>query len=213
MRPRSVAPYSRSLALSLIAIAGYSTVAQSAPRVQLSWSATSSSQTNLSAPTSARHLYLHALSGASNFKGAEFDLRWTPTGDVDAPCLVQSGYAFRTSTSTCTYLNRGISIPLISVDDPDRFHVAWSNTSVDTTCDHGVIADLTIEFEGCSDPTARFALCSVSLLDGDNVLHEVAPESLGVAATVNGGGSYTLLCDDSAGDSTCSTTVLTSRSS
>jgi len=164
-------------------------------RAQLSWSSTNPSVANLTSPGESSRLYLHLLHGVSSYKGAELDVKWDPSGDPEAACIAHIATDFKTSTgATCTYLNRGTSLPIVDADEPGHFHVSWANSQAFAGCAAGAIVVMTFAFDGCEDATASFAVCSLSLLDSSNVRIDVPAESLGVPATVLGGGEYAPEC-------------------
>lgn len=92
----------------------------------------------------------------------------------------------------CTYLNRGVSVPVVTVDEPGHLHVAWANSEALTTCTGGgnVVA-LTFEFDGCFDPSGCIKLNLASLLDNENSIDLLDVTSS--VATILGGTSS---CDN-----------------
>ena len=165
---------------------------------QLAWSAVSSSEHDITNPGTDHNLYLHLTSNVTSFKGAEIDLKWSPPGDPEAGCLVHTGSSFRTSSgTTCTYLNRGLSVPVTTVDEPGHLHLAWANSEAFTACTQGVALQLSFEFDGCADPTAVFQICSLSLVLADNSADTLLATNLGQPATVLSGGSYSVSCGES----------------
>ncbi len=174
-------------------------------KAELSWSATTVS-TNTNNPTSTANLFvrLTSLDGQPiSYKGAEIDLRWTPTGSDDigsGPCIFLSSVNYKTS-STCgtsaasTYLNRGSAVP-VTVQTDSSFSVGWANTTYNTNCTAGNAIILTFDFSGCGTfdppldvPTSIFTLCSVNVLDSLNVKDAVSVT--GGQATVNSGTGLT----------------------
>lgn len=156
---------------------------------QLSWSATSD-VTSLSAPGGSAALHLR-LRGLTSFKGAEIAIRWAPASDIPSTCLVLEGAAFRTGAgATCTYLNRGVALPVVTRDDSTGYAVSWANSDAFTSCASGDAVQLTFDLTGCQALNgASFALCQVTILDRFNGLRSVAPESLGSAVTLGAGES------------------------
>jgi hypothetical protein len=151
----------------------------------LSWSA-SGIQSDLGSPGAANNLYVRVV-GAAAFKGGELDLTWNPQGDGDA-CAAHTGTQFKTSTA-CTYLNRGTTVPVTTVDAPGHLHVAWANDQTNTSCSAGGnIVVLTFEYDGCEDAHGCLSLNSLTLLDGDNV--QDAATISGATATIQGGSTY-----------------------
>jgi hypothetical protein len=170
-----------------LVVAIHPTVAM-AITVQLSWSATFT-QTSLMTPGELNNLYVRLTSGVMSFKGAELDLRWSP-GDPTVGCIAKTGITYKTSAwTTCTYLNRGTAVPVVSADEPGHLHVAWANSSSMNSCIGGTILQISFEFDGCEDPIAVFQICSLSVLDSLNVSHDIPSADLGDPATVLGGGS------------------------
>src|SRR5437762_12594404 len=102
----------------LLATVVHATATFATLTAQLSWSATAT-QTNLTTPGELNNLFVLLPTGVSSFKGAELDLRWDPAGDPDAGCIAKTGITYKTSAgTTCTYLNRGTAVPVISTDEP-----------------------------------------------------------------------------------------------
>ena len=172
-----------TLMVATLAHAGLNAGAQA----WLTWSA-SGVQSNLTTPSVSSNLYIR-VSGAHSFKGAEADLVWNPPGDGEA-CAVHTNTLYRTGTN-CTYLNRGVTVPVVAEDIPGHLHVSWANTLADTLCaDGGNIAVLQFEYDGCEDAAGCIALRSLTLLDGNNAQDVV--DSLGSTATILDGTAY---CD------------------
>ncbi len=155
-------------------------------RASLTWS-TSGVVSNLAAPGASAGLYIR-LVGAASYKGAEADLVWTP---IDPGCFELNAYQFRTGT-TCTWMNRGSAVPIVTADEPGHLHVAWANTLTNSACaDGGNIIDLQISFAGCDTAQGCFTLRSLSVLDGNNqlsypVLADPVATVLGGSAACNG---------------------------
>src|SRR5438046_5165605 len=113
-----------ALPLASLAFAGQN----SGALAYLSWSPTS--QVNDMGCAAVNNLYVRIeRAGGISFTGAEIDLTWMPPGN-DAGCFDHIGTVYKTSTgTTCTYLNRGSAVPVVYADDPNHFHVAWSNAT------------------------------------------------------------------------------------
>ncbi len=103
--------------------------------------------------------------------------------------MVRESAAFRTGAgTTCTYLNRGTAVPVITRDDSTAFAVSWANSDILTSCTAGDALQLTFDLSGCAALSgATFTLCQVTILDRYNGLRSVAPESLGTAVTLGAG--------------------------
>lgn len=164
----------------------------SAILAQLGWDAAGLVH-DITPPASTAKLYIHIAGAIASFKGAEFDIAWSPAGDPDLGCLAHVSTNFKTSTS-CTYLNRGLAVPVTVADDPGHLHVAWSNTSSMTGCTSGAIVEIGFDTNGCPDSTALFSLCSLQLLDATNTLTPLPASALGVPVTINGGGARLAAC-------------------
>lgn len=137
-------------------------------RGSLSWSATDTTQTNLASPGAANTLYVLVSNPAGvRFKGAEIDLKWNPGGTTT--CFSHIGTTIRTGTD-CTYLNRGVSVPVVTADDSTHLHIAWANPSTLSNCTSGAIIALSFEFDGCASPQGCFTLNSLTVLDQNNVV-------------------------------------------
>jgi hypothetical protein len=160
----------------------------------LLWSAVDTTRTNLTTPGAANNLYVYVKRpGGLSFKGGEIDLIWNPPGDPDAGCYAHTNTVFKTSAgTTCTYLNRGTVVPVVTADEPGHYHVAWANSSVLTSCTAGAIVQIEFAFDGCADAAGCFTLTAVTLLDASS-FQDVATV-VGVRATVLGGTSF---CDAS----------------
>jgi hypothetical protein len=154
----------------------------------LTWSATDRSATDLIAPGATNNLFVYVeRPDGLAFKGAELDLVWSPPGDLDGECFAHIGTVYKTSSgTTCTYLNRGNSLPVVTADEPGHFHVAWSNPTPLTTCTAGTIVQIQFAFDGCADIPGCFILNSLTLLDAAN--RQDAAAIVGPVATVLGGG-------------------------
>src|ERR1051326_474387 len=138
---------------------------------QLSWSATAT-VTDLTAPGASNTLYVLLTGNLASYKGGEMKLRWDPPGDPDLGCAAHLATQFKTGTD-CTYLNRGSALPVGLEDDPGMFQVSWANTSTQTGCTAGAIAEISFEFDGCADPAGTFTLCGLDVLDRNNALNHV----------------------------------------
>ena len=152
----------------------------------LSWSPTA--QVNDTPAAAVNNLYVR-VTNLAQFKEGEIDLTWEPAGD-GAGCFDNIGIIYKTSSgTTCTYLNRGSAVPVITVDDPDHLHLAWANNSCLTSCTAGAIILVQFETDRCADPTGCFRLnyCAV----GDCVAGPF--DVLYIAntvVTVGGGGTH-----------------------
>jgi hypothetical protein len=131
---------------------------------------------------------------AMEFRGAEIDLIWSPTRTVDDfGCFEKLGTFFATSTSCSTsgYLNRGSNVPVTTVDDPNHFHVAWSNT-LGSTCAAGNACRIQFETDLCANyglsSEGCFCLTSCTLLDFDSVIDNITVA--GPCITVDNGAQY-----------------------
>ncbi len=177
------------LALPIVALLGLAPQISRADcltgaRAYLTWS-TADVQSDLPAPGDIATLYVR-LEGAASFKGGEIELVWSPAGDDT--CFAHIGTSFRTS-GDCTYLNRGTTIPVVTVDEPGNYHVAWSNTESNEVCASGGNAiALQFELDGCADPTGCFVLKYMQIIDGANI--PVPVTVCGTTATVQGGSSF-----------------------
>src|SRR5258706_4582523 len=113
-------PLHRRISIGLVfLLLALTTRLVAATSAQLSWSATSV-QTNLTTPGAASKLYI-LVKGVTNYLGAEFDVKWDPTGEPDSSCIGYSDPNIKTSSgTTCTYLNRGtaVQIPTGKVNRP-----------------------------------------------------------------------------------------------
>lgn len=121
-----------------------------ASTARLSWSTTDSLAQDLTTPGSLNNLYVW-FNDVPYFAGGEVDIVWDPPGDGSTLCFTHLGTLYRTAT-TCTYLNRGTAVPVITADDPGHFHVAWANNQA-TTCTAGV--GLVVQFGFSDCPTTR----------------------------------------------------------
>lgn len=186
--PRALLPVVLLLVFASPASAGLN----SGATCQLSWSPTSVILDT--SPNFVNNLYLRVLrTGGLSFKGAELDLRWTPAAD-GAGCFDHIGTIYKTSAgTTCTYINRGSSVPVVTADEADHYHVAWSNSSTFTGCTAGAAIQIQFETDGCADPRGTFHLCSVSLFDANNVFDPIG--NVGVDVTVGGGNGASLECN------------------
>lgn len=178
------------LALGALCVAG-SAFAGLNPNVtcDLSWNALSLvTDTNPSAINSMYVRYTAPAGSELSFKGGEIDITWDPAGDGNG-CFDRVGVTYKTSLgTTCTYLNRGVAVPVIVNDDPNHFHVAWANNSSLTTCTSGAGIQIQFETDTCADGTGCFSLNEAIILDaanGNDLCH------IGNAiVTVGGGGSH-----------------------
>jgi hypothetical protein len=134
------------------------------------------------------YIYVERAGGLS-YKGAEFDLTWSPDGDPDAGCYAHVGTNFKSSPGgVCTYLNRGTTLPIVTVDKPGALHVAWANTMDLTSCSAGAVVQIQFEFDGCEDARGCFSLNTLTLLDANNVVD--AAWVAGSTVTVRGGSQF-----------------------
>jgi hypothetical protein len=144
--------------------------------------------TNAAATNNLYVRYVAAIGQTLAFKGAEIDLIWNPPGDGGG-CFDHIGTNYKTSSgTTCTYLNRGTAVPVVTADDPNHLHVAWANNSCLTGCTAGAGIQVQFETDACGDPTGCFALTQALLLDCSSVI-DVALIA-GPIATVGGGGTH-----------------------
>jgi hypothetical protein len=160
----------------------------------LSWSATSQvSDTNPSATNNLYVRFTAAPGETLSFKGAEIDLRWDPPGD-GAGCRDHIGTVYKTSSgTTCTYLNRGSVVPVVTADDPDHLHVAWASNSSLTTCSAGAVIQIQFETDACVDAGTKFILCGAIILDENNQIDVIT--GLGSPVTISGGGTGNPACN------------------
>ena len=159
----------------------------------LSWSPTSNvTDTAASAANNLYVRYVAAVGKTLEFKGGEIDLIWDPPGD-GAGCWDHIGTSYKTSSgTTCTYLNRGSAVPVITADDPNHFHVAWANNSTLTGCTAGAGIQVQFETDLCADPAGCVGMTLARTLDGQNNTDDAV--IAGPVATVAGGGSHLPAC-------------------
>lgn len=151
----------------------------------LTWSS-SGIVSDLATPGAASKLFVR-LQGVSSFKGAELDLTWNPLGD-GANCATIVSTLYRTSTD-CTYLNRGSVVPIVTVDAPGHYHVAWANSLGNTDCVAGGNAvELDFAYDGCANPAGCISLNCLQVIDETNALVPVA--IVGHTATILGGSAF-----------------------
>lgn len=155
----------------------------------LSWSATTNSYDLAFSGATQNNMYVRITrSGGIDFKGGEIDLTWDPASD-GLGCFDHVATSFKTSAgTTCTYLNRGTNLPVVTDDSAAHFHVAWANTTPFAGCTAGAIIQIGFEFDGCADPAGCISLNSVILIDSQNV-QDVCSLGNGIV-TVNGGGAH-----------------------
>jgi hypothetical protein len=104
-------------------------------------------------PAATNNLYIRVTRDAGlSLLGAEIDLTWNPAGD-GAGCFDHIGTNYKTSAgTTCTYLNRGTTVPVVTADDPSHLHVAWANHAIVTGCTAGAIIQIQFETDTCEGP-------------------------------------------------------------
>ncbi len=165
---------------------------------QLSWNATTTvTNTTVTGSTTVLNLFVR-FTNVESFKGAEIDLRWDPPGDKDAACVALASAFYKTSAGTsCTYLNRGTTVPVTVADENGHFHVAWANAGSLQTCSAGSVIQMQFDLSGCGDPategTGTWRLCSALILDSLNVSRSIT--SLGTPATTNNDTSHSPGCN------------------
>ncbi len=152
----------------------------------LSFSATT--QLTDAAASALNNLFVRYVrtSAPLEFKGGEIDLTWDPASD-GAGCFDKLSQLYKTAT-TCTYLNRGLAVPVVTIDDPNHLHVAWANNSTLTGCTAGAGLQIQFQTDGCADPTGCFSLNQALILDSQNVV-DATPVASGIC-TIGGGGSH-----------------------
>ncbi len=190
MRKTFVAVCAMGLAATCLAGMAFAQGKNSNAKAYLSWSSSNTTSTDLTTPGAANSLFIR-FEGVEEFKGAEIDLIWDPIGnlDTDANCFAQNGVFQSTSSGTsCTYLNRGTSVPVTTIDINGHHHVAWASDTANTSCTAGNAARIIFNFEGCLDVpiVGCFKLTQALILDGANAVKTLP--IMGEFATVNGGG-------------------------
>lgn len=146
----------------------------------LSWSATS----QVIDVAGAQNLSLYVrLTDMHEFKGAEIDLVWSPAGNQE-DCFTVVSASYRTATS-CTYLNRGLVVPIVVADEPGHYHVAWANSDCATTCTEGAALQVLLDNTGCDAAPGCFRLTQTLALDCMNVVDELSVSD--ATCSVNGG--------------------------
>jgi hypothetical protein len=184
------------ISLGLLVLAGAALAGNNAGAMgYLSWANGNHTTTN-TASGAANNLFvrLERIGAPMDFKGAEIDLIWSPVRGVDdLGCFEKLAIFFATS-STCTtsgYLNRGSNVPVTTIDDPNHFHIAWSNTAV-SACEQGNATRIQFETDLCGDygrtGEGCFTLTSMLALDGNNTIDQVTVA--GPLATVDNGTQY-----------------------
>ena len=179
------------LTVAVLCVAGTACAGQnSGALAYLSWSPTS--QVTDTAAGATNNLYVRFSRDAGlSFKGGEIDVTWDPPSN-GAGCFDHLGTNYKTSSgTTCTYLNRGSTVPVVTDDSETHLHVAWANNSTLTGCTSGAAIQIQYETDGCSDPTGCFSLNYASTLDGNNDV-DVATIITSVV-TVGGGGGHSCL--------------------
>ena len=180
------------ISLGLLCIAGAAFAGNNAgASAYLSWNPLS--QVTDTAASAANQLYVRYVAAAGHnldFKGSEIDLIWDPPGD-GAGCFDHTGTTYKTSlTTTCTYLNRGSAVPVVTADDPNHFHVAWADAVSQgfTSCSAGAGIQIAFETDTCANPAGCLTLTSCTLLDTNNAVDpcQIANPSV----TVAGGTSH-----------------------
>ncbi len=158
----------------------------------LTWSATNKLVTDTT-PAATNNLYVEIdRTGGLTFKGGELDLTWNPASDGNG-CFDHIGTNYKTSSgTTCTYLNRGSTVPIVT-EDVAHLHIAWANTSSSTGCTSGNAIQIQFETDGCANAQGCFTMNYMGLLDSGNA--QDVCNILGKTATVSGGTSF------------CSTTI------
>ena len=120
----------------------------------------------------------------SEFKGAEVILVWTPdSGCTNSIGLEHQDLSFRTS-GTCSYLNRGTPVPIITADGPGILRVAWANSGI-ATCTGGVGLVIPFDFSACPSQGGCFGLASALVLDQANLVDTASLSGSGL--TFRGG--------------------------
>jgi hypothetical protein len=184
------------ISLGLLVLAGAAMAGNNVGTMAyLSWSNANHTTTNTaSGPANNLFVRYERIGALMDFKGAEIDLIWSPTRSVDdAGCFEKLGTFFATSSSCTTsgYLNRGSNVPVTTIDDPNHFHVAWSNTAA-AACEQGNACRIQFETDLCGDygrtGEGCFTLTSALALDGANTIDQVAVA--GPVATVDNGTQY-----------------------
>jgi hypothetical protein len=116
--------------------------------------------------SSTQMLYVR-FDNIREWKGAEIDLVWSPAGATG--CVEHVGTNYRTgSGGSCTFLNRGTTVPIVTDDVSGHLHVAWANNEELTGCSGGVGLVLQFDFSRCPSFAGCFALKSAAVLDGNN---------------------------------------------
>ena len=180
-----------SLALATLALAAFATTthagANQGATAYLSWSPTALLTDQPCAAINT--LYVHvSRSGGISFRGGEIDLTWDPASN-GLGCMDHIGTIYKTSTgTTCTYLNRGSVVPVVTADDANHFHVAWATNTLLTSCTQGNIVVVQFESDLCTTCGACFSLNFVLLQDSASLL-DTATITSGVV-TLGGGGGH-----------------------
>lgn len=183
------------ISLGLLTVAGAAFAGNNVGTMAyLSWASGNSTTTNTtSGPANNLFVRLERAT-AIDFKGAEIELIWSPTRILDdVGCFERLGTFFATSPSclTTSYLNRGSNVPVTTIDEPNKYHVAWSNTLV-SACTVGNGCRIQFETDLCAeygrDGQGCFNLTACQLLDANNSI-DVATIA-GPIATVDNGIAY-----------------------
>jgi hypothetical protein len=175
------------LSLGLLCLAGTAFAgANAGASAYLSWNPTSNvTDTNAGAMNNLYVRYVAATGQTLSFKGGEIDLIWNPPGDGGG-CFDHIGTSYKTSSgTTCTYLNRGNVVPVVTDDSPNHYHVAWASNSAFTGCTAGAGIQVQFETDLCADPRGCFNLTQALILDASNAVDVCAV--MGPTATVGGG--------------------------
>ncbi len=179
---------SLTLVTSIVVVAPAHAGGNAGAVASLTWS--SAGQVTDTACATLNRLFIRvSRSGNLSFRGAEIDLTWEPVGSGTG-CMEHIGTVYRTSSgTTCTYLNRGTAVPVVVVDEPNHFHVAWSNNSGMTSCTAGNILEVQFQTDACAPCGGCFALNQVLLLDVVSLLDY--PTIGNGVVTLGGGGGHT----------------------
>lgn len=162
---------------------------------QLSWtSSVSSPQSDVAQPGTTAVLYVMLLDHVTSFEGGEIELRWASSSGGTS-CPAHDATVYRSAGSTgCTYLNHGLVSPIVLADEPGHFHVQWTNSQSDSSCQAGAVLAVQFDLSECAGLPAQFALCTLSLIDGAGNTSSLPADNLGTTASIGGGGGVTVLC-------------------